>query len=260
MEKTKQYLYVAIIIALLVGAYSAWSYVSSYADSIKPGSFRSFSVSAEGRVVAVPDIAKFSFGVTTEGGKDLGALQKKNTELVNEAIDFVKSKGVDGKDIKTQNYTVSPRYQTYNCYRPLESSVQPCPPSEIVGYTVSQDVQVKVRDFSKIGDVLSGVVTAGANMVSQLQFTIDEPDSVKSQARTEAIEKARAKAKEVAKAGGFSVGRLLGIDEYGQSPIYYGYGMGGEMAVKSITSAPSPAIEPGSQDVTVNVTLRYEIR
>ena len=124
---------------------------------------------------------------------------------------------------------------------------------------MSQDVRVKIRDFSKIGDILGGVVKAGANTVSQLQFTIDDPDSVKSQARAEAIEKARTKAEEVAKAGGFSVGRLLSIDESGQSPIYYSYGMGGDMAVKS-AAVPTPTIEPGSQDVTVDVTLRYEIR
>ncbi len=260
MEKTKQYLYVAIIIALLVGAFSVWSYVSSYADSIQPGSFRSFSVSGEGKVVAVPDVAQFNFSVTTEGGKDVASLQAKNTEKTNAAIDFVKGKGVDVKDIKTQNYGISPRYQTYNCYRPLESSVQPCPPAEIVGYSVNQNVQVKIRDFAKIGDILGGVVNAGANSVSQLQFTIDDPDAVKAEARAEAIEKARVKAEEMAEAGGFRVGRLLGIDEYGQPPVYYGYGMGGETMAKSVASVPAPAIEPGSQDVTVSVTLRYEIR
>ncbi|TSA44533.1 DUF541 domain-containing protein [bacterium] len=261
MEKTKQYLYIAIIIALLVGAYSVWSYVSSYGESIQPSSFRSFSVSGEGKVVAVPDVAQFDFSVVTEGEKNLGALQTENTKKMNKAIDFVKSNGVQDKDVKTQNYTISPRYQSYNCYRPLESSVQPCPPAEIVGYTVSQNVQVKVRDFSKIGDILGGVVGAGANTVSQLQFTIDDPESIKSEARAEAIEKAKTKAEEVAKAGGFSVGRLLGIDEYGQSPVYYGYGAGsGDMMAKSMESAPTPAIEPGSQDVKISVTLRYEIR
>ena len=238
-----------------------WSYASSYGESIQPSSFRSFSVSGEGKIVAVPDVAQFDFSVVTEGGKDLGSLQADNTKKVNSAIDFVKTNGVDSKDIQTQNYSISPRYQTYNCYRPLDSvNVQPCPPAEIVGYSVSQDVQVKIRDFSKIGDILGGVVKAGANTVSQLQFTIDDPDSVKSQARAEAITKARAKAKEVAKAGGFSVGRLLGIDESGPSPIYYSYDTGGAAMEKSVAAVPAPSIEPGSQDVTVDVTLRYEIR
>lgn len=261
MEKTKRYLYIAIIVGVLVVAFSTWSYVSSYADSIQPGSFRSFSVSGEGKVVAVPDVAQFDFSVVTEGGKDLGSLQAENTKKVNTAIDFVKSKGVDVKDIKTQNYSISPRYQTYNCYRPLELSVQPCPPAEIVGYSVSQNVQVKIRDFAKIGDILGGVVNAGANAVSQLQFTIDDPEAVRAEARTEAIAKAKVKAKLMARAGDFGIGRLLGIDESGQPPIYYAYGMGGDLMMKENSIAvPAPTIQPGSQDVTVNVTLRYEIR
>lgn len=257
MEKTKQYLYVAIIVALLVGAYSVWSYVSSYGESIQPSSFRSFSVSGEGKIVAVPDVAQFSFSVVTEGGKDLGALQADNSKKMNSAIDFVKKNGVEAKDIKTQNYSISPRYQYYSCSHP-ESSVKPCPPAEIVGYTVSQDVQVKIRDFAKIGVILGGVVEAGANTVSQLQFTIDDPDAAKSQARAEAIEKAKVKAEEIAEAGGFRVGRLLGIDESGAQPVYYGYGAGAVM--KESLAVPAPNIEPGSQDVKVSVTLRYEIR
>ena len=210
-------------------------------------------------MVAVPDVAQFNFSVVTEGGKDLGALQAANTKKMNQAIDFVKNEGVDAKDVETQNYAISPRYQTYNCYRPFESGAEPCPPAEIVGYTVSQDVQVKVRDFSKIGGILGGVVKVGVNTVSRLQFAIDDPESVKSQARAEAIGRAKAKAKEIAKAGGFGVGRLLGIDENsGTPPAYYAYGAGAMME-KSAT-APTPAVEPGSQDVTVSVTLRYEIR
>lgn len=265
MEKTKQYLNVAIIVALLVGAYSVWSYVSSYGQSIQPSSFRSFSVSGDGKVVAVPDVAQFDFSVVTEGGSDLGSLQANNTKSVNAAIDFVKSNGVDAKDIQTQNYSVSPRYQTYNCYQPVptvaDTIVQPCPPAEIVGYTVSQDVQVKIRDFTKIGDILGGVVKAGANTVSQLQFTLDDPDAAQSQARAEAIAKAKTKAEDIAKAGGFTLGRLLGISEGSIQPVYYNYSAGAssDMAVKSM-APPAPAIEPGSQDVTVTVTLSYEIR
>ncbi len=260
MEKIKQYLNVAIIVAILVVAYSVWIYAASYSESIQPSSFRSFSVSGDGKVGAVPDVAQFDFSVVTEGGTDLGTLQATNTKNVNAAIDFVKKNGVDSKDIKTENYSVSPRYQTYNCYRPLGSSGQPCPPAEIVGYSVSQSIQVKIRDFSRIGDILGGVVKAGANIVSQLQFTIDDPDMVKSEARAEAIAKAKTKAEEVAKAGGFGIGRLLSIDESGAQPVYYAYGMGGaDLAMKS-AAVPAPTIEPGSQDVTVTVTLRYEIR
>jgi len=260
-QKIKDYLGVAIIISIIIVALSAWSYVRTYSRSVEPSSFRSFSVTGEGRAIAVPDVAEFSFSVLTEGGKDIAALQEDNIKKVNAAIDFVKSKGVAPKDIKTQSYSIEPRYQYYSCNPvPLEGGIaRPCPPSEIVGYTITQSVLVKVRDFSKVGDILSGVVDKGANTVSQLNFTIDDPTAVQNEARTEAIEKAKAKAKLIAKAGGFGLGRLLDIQESSYlPPVYYaqeavlGKGGGG--------SAPAPAIEPGSEEVKINVVLKYEIR
>jgi len=261
-ETTKNYLGVAIIISILIVAFSSWSFVRSYSRSIEPSSFRSFSVSGVGEVVAVPDVAEFSFSVITQGSTDIASSQETNTEKTNAAIDFVKSKGVDAKDIKTASYNLEPRYQYYNCLPNYleDGSARPCPPPEIVGYTVTQTVLVKVRDFSKVGDVLGGVIGAGANSVSQLTFTIDDDEKVLSEAREEAINKAKEKAESIAEAAGFSVGRLLSISESGvyPRPMYYAkdivYGLGGGEA----QSAQS--IEPGSQEVTVDVTLTYEIR
>lgn len=262
MDKSKSYMYVALTIALLAGAYAALSYVSTYSASVEPSSFRSFTVTAQGKVIAVPDVAEFNFSVVTEGGKDVGSLQKTNTEKMNKAIDFVKSNGVDVKDVKTSGYSISPRYQYYNCGQYINGSVQPCPPAEIVGYTVTQNVDVKIRDFSAIGDILSGVVRNGANTVSQLQFTIDDPEKTRSDARADAIEKAKVQAEEIADAAGFSVGRLLSVDESGYSPVYYNNmrsvkAMAGGIADEA---ALAPVIEPGSEDVNVTVTLRYEIK
>lgn len=259
IEKTKNYLGVAVIISILILAVSAWSAARSYSRSIEPSSFRSFSVSGEGEVVAVPDVAEFSFSVITQGGTNIAGLQETNTERTNAAIDFVKSQGVDAKDIKTGRYNLEPRYQYFSCPpRPLGSEVEPCPPPEIVGYTITQSVLVKVRDFAKIGDILGGVVDAGANSVSQLNFTIDDPQEVQNQAREEAIEQAKAKAKSIAKAAGFGLGRLLSISESGgvPPPIFLRESvLGAGDAAVSV-----PKIEPGSQDVTINVTLTYEIR
>ena len=254
-EKIKNYLGVAIIISILILAISAWSYVNSYSKVIEPGSFRSFSVSGEGKVVAVPDVAEFDFSVITEGGKNIATLQKENTEKMNKAIAFIKSKGVDAKDIKTQNYSLTPRYQYFDCSK--VGGV--CPPPKIVGYTVTQNVDVKVRDFAKLGDLLSGVVESGANSVSGLSFTVDDSTKIESEARAKAITEAKEKARSVAEAGGFRLGRLISIEESGQPPIipFYKYaplpyGAGGDVA--------SPEIEPGSQDVVVNVMMRFEIQ
>src|SRR3990167_7782151 len=105
-EQIKNYLYITVILALLVGAFSAVKYVNAYAKSIQPSSFRSFNVSGDGKVVAVPDVAQFSFSVITEGGKDISNLQKQNSDKVNKAIDFLKKNNIDEKDITTANYSV----------------------------------------------------------------------------------------------------------------------------------------------------------
>ncbi len=251
-----------IAVVVLAFGYASVSYVNSYDKSIQPSSFRSFSVTGNGKAVGIPDIAEFSFQVVTEGGKDVSSLQAQNTNSVNKAIAFIKSKGVDDKDIKTEYYNINPRYQTYNC-NPLilqSGNVQPCPPASIVGYTITQSVNVKIRAFEKIGDIMSGVVSSGANQVGALSFTIDDPAKVQAEARADAITKAKIQAGEVAKAGGFKVGRLLGIQgDSGYRAYDYGYGKGGGVETMSAPTAVAPTIRPGSQDVNVSVTMQYEI-
>lgn len=261
--KIRDYVGIALIVAMLVVAAAAWQFVAAYSAQIEPSSFRSFSVSGEGKVVAVPDIATFTFSVITEGGNAIGMLAQQNTDKVNKAIAFVKGEGVDAKDITTQNYDLSPRYQYYDCRAGVNGGATACPPPTIVGYTITQRIQVKVRDFAKIGDIFSGVVTNGANSVSQLSFTIDDPTSVKNQARAQAIAKAKAEAQAIADAGGFTLGKLLAINTNASMPPVPMYalnqaksaiGMGGS------ADMAAPSIEPGSQDVVEDVTLKYEIK
>lgn len=259
--KLKNYMGMAGVALMAALALSSLIYVRAYSRSTEPGTYRSFSVSGEGKVVAIPDVAEFTFSVLTQGGKDLGALQTENTVKVNRAIGVLKGAGISDEDIKTQQYSVEPRYKYFDC-RPdyYSSEARSCPPPEIAGYTVQQTVGVKARDFSKVGELLTQVVVSGANSVSQLNFTMDDPTELQNQARAEAIAKAKAKAKSIAKAGRFDVGRLLSIDEGGPIPFYaktLAYGMGGDMEAAS--AAPTPSIQPGSQEIIVNVTLRYEI-
>lgn len=266
MENSKNYFFIAATIALVAVAYGTIVYVGSYSRSVRPNGFPTFSVSGEGKAVVVPDVAVFSFGVTTEGGKDIAKLQKENTEKVNKAIAAVKALGVDAKDIKTARYSISPRYQYFTCppvpilYPDGGAEPRPCPPSEIAGYTISQSVTVKLRDFEKIGQFLADVTAAGVNNVYGPNFTLDDPYAAQNQARAEAIAKAQAQAQAIAVAAGFRVGRLVFINEGGYYPYdrYALMGKGGDFAGVP-ESAPAPAIEPGSEGVTVNVSLTFEM-
>lgn len=248
---------VAGVIFAVVAAWACAAYVNAYSKSIEPSSFRSFSATAEGEAVGIPDVAEFSVGILTEGGKNISLLQNENSKKTEAVVSYLKNNGVEDKDIKTVGYNVSPRYQYGDCNK--ISGV--CPPPEIIGYSIRSSISVKMRDFGKAGELLSGVVDKGANSVSDLSFKIDDEESLIREARNEAITKAKAKAKEIAESTGFRIGRLLSIYE-GSSPTplygdsYKFKGMGGDEYV----SASAPSIEPGSQDITFSVTLTYEIK
>ena len=221
---------------------------------------RTFSVQGEGKVVAIPDIALVSYSVLTEGGKNLSELQTINTKSGNDIVAFLKQSGVDKKDIKTTSYRITPRYQRYSCTRPLLGGSEPCPPPEIVGYTIKQDTLVKIRELGGAGEIIAGIVEKGANTVTGPNFTIDEPEELKNEAREKAILNARKKARSIARAGGFRLGKPVSINESGGFSISPRFFSVESSVTDSIGISPAPSIEPGSEDIVANITITYEIR
>lgn len=243
----------------IVLSIAALGYVYQFGREVSRGnSNRTFTVDAESVVGATPDVAKFSATLITEGGRNVGDIQKQNIDKMNAVNDFLRDAGIEKKDLQTTNYNLSPRYSYPNCIRSGESV---CPPPSISGYTLTQTLSVKVRDLEKLGDMLSGVVSKGANSVSEVSFIVDDETAVRNQAREEAVAKARKKASDIASSGGFRVGRVVSLYEDQGSPVspMYGYaeGMGG--APKSSDSI-APTIEPGTNEMKVHVTITYEIR
>jgi uncharacterized protein len=239
MDKT---LKITIIVGILIFSFSTLWFVYEYSKS-KPV-LRTFSISGEGKEVVVPNIAEVRIGVISEG-KDLTTLQKENSEKMNRIISFLKEKGIDEKDIQTENYLVSPKYDYSK------------PPYKIVGYTINQDLKVKVRDLSKIGEILSQAVNYGANNVSGPNFTFDDKEVYLEKAREKAIRNAKEKAEKIAKTVGFRLGKIISIIE--SSPFEPIPVMLKEMRTGG-PLASQPQIEPGSQEIKVQVTITYEIK
>lgn len=251
--KNKDYLKMTIIGALMIFALSTMAYVYAYSRTMQPAS--AFSVSAEGKAVMVPDTAKFTFTVLAQGGTNPVKLQKDNTAKVNAIIKYLQEQGVDKKDIKTEGYYLNPQYSYSVCREGT------CPPSKITGYEVRNTTSVKTKDFDKAGELIAGVTERGANEVSGLDLTVDDKTAIENQAREEAMKKATEKARSMAKAGGFRLGRLLSIDEYAPGEVVPMYGMGGGSEMSVMPKATTPIdVQPGSQEFIVNVNLRYEIR
>lgn len=204
------------------------------------------SIEGTGKISATPDVAQVGLGVTTEG-KSVKIAQDENTKKVNDIIKAVKELGVKSEDLQTSNYSIYPKY-SYD----RESGV-----SNIVGFTVSQSLSVKVRDLDKVGVILGKAGELGANQVGGVQFTIDDPQNLKDQARAKAIDNAKRKADELFKTLGVSVGRIVSFSEYSGGDIYplkayaEGFGVGG---------SPAPDIQAGSEEIQVNVSITFEIK
>jgi len=215
------------------------------------------SVSGKGEVVAVPDVATFSFSVSEEAPVVADA-QKRATDKTNGILDFLKKNGVEDKDIKTTSYNIYPRYEytgdKYNQYGTGKRV--------LAAYVVSQSVEVKARKIDTAGTLLSGIGEYGASDVSGLTFSVDKYDDLVKEARAKAIAEARTNADKLADDLGVSLVRVISYYDQNPGPIYYAksammesaYGMGGDAA------APAPQLPGGENKIVSNVSVTYEIR
>jgi len=207
----------------------------------------------KGEVVVKPDIATVSFGVTVEN-LNVGKAQTDATTKMNNIIDLLKTKGVAEKDIKLTNYNIYPRYDY------LQAQIYPYTGKQtLAAYVVSQTVEVKIRDISKAGEILSGVGEFGVTDVSGLTFTVDNEEVVKDQARDLAITDAKAQAKTLAKSLGVRLVKITNFSENGNYPVYYEMNKSMALGIGGADAAV-PQVPMGENKITSNVSITYEIR
>ena len=220
----------------------------SWSNSLYPS--RTVTVSAEGKATVSPDLATISFSVLTQGTDPI-KLESDNAQKMNDAISFVKSNGVESKDIATTAYDLYPNYN-YDKY-----GSNP----KIVGYTLTQTSTVKIRDFSKVAPIVGGLSDKGVNQIGSVSFSVEDQDKYLAPARDEAFAKAKAKAMEMAKSTGANLGKILNFSDSQnniyQPAVYKNSAMG---VTDSSVSSIAPTIEPGTQNLTVNVSITYELQ
>jgi uncharacterized protein YggE len=200
------------------------------------------SVTGEGRVDAVPDMATVSLGVTTQGATAAEALAA-NSAAVQAMLDRLTAAGIAARDIQTTGLSLNPLWSNYD-----SSPVQ-----KIEGYAASNMVTVRVRALDGLGGVLDAAVTDGANTLSGLSFGLADPEPALREARAKAVQDARARAEVLAGAAGVKLGRVLSITEgglAGPSPM--------PMYRAEAAMAPVP-VAGGEVAMSVTATLVWEI-
>jgi hypothetical protein len=234
-----------IAIVILLAVFYAGQLVYNF-QQLPQNYPQEISVSGQGKVYAKPDVAVVVLGVESKGAK-ISDIVKDNTEKMNKIIKDVKDSGVDEKDIQTTRYSITPEYNWTQKGGRI-----------FIGYILNQQITVKIRDFEKIGTILEKTTTDGANTVGDLQFSIDEPEKVRAEARAKAIDQAKEKAKTLANQAGLRIVKLINISEgsgYYPQPTY---GKGAGALAEAVNVAPE--IQPGQMEINSTVTLTYRVK
>ncbi len=200
---------------------------------------RTLTVFGTGEVQATPDSALVTVGVNTDAETAAGALQANSTAMTK-VLDAIRAFGIDSKDVQTSGLSLDPRYS-----RPGTSGGGDRP--RILGYTAGNEVTVRARDLSRLGNLLDRITTTGANRIAGIQFLVSNQDALLDEARRKAVADARKKAELFAQAGGFGLGEIRSLTEESTST---------PRPMMRAAMAPATAIPVESGEVTLSARVR----
>jgi uncharacterized protein YggE len=202
------------------------------------------SVTGEATMSAPPDLAQIDGGVTSEA-KTAREASDANNNAMGKVLLALKGAGIEEKDFQTSRLSLQPESA------PNRGGGGP---ATIVGYRASNRVTVKLRDVSKLANVIDAMVGAGANDIGGISFRVSNASKLLDDAREQAIADARRKAEIYAKAAGVTLGAPLSIaEENNVAPVPYRR-MAAGMAV-----AATP-IAQGEETLQVTVSVSWAIK
>jgi uncharacterized protein YggE len=226
---------VASAAAIAAGALLA---APAQAEVIPPAAI---SVTGEASVSVPPDLAHIDGGVTSEA-KTAREASDANNAAMGKVLLALKGAGIEEKDFQTSRLSLQP-----------QSAPNRTGPSAIVGYRASNRVTIRLRDVTKVANVIDTLVGAGANEIGGINFMVSQASKLLDEARERAVADARRKAEIYAKAAGVTLGAPLSISEEGNAaPIPYR-----RMAVGMAATAP---VAQGEETLQVNVSVSWAIK
>lgn len=202
---------------------------------------KTLQVTGTGTVSAAPEQAVLFLAVQTQSASAAQA-SADNAAVMTTVIQALSSIGIDKNSIETISYTLSPIYEN----NPNQST-----PSKIVGYAARNAIQVTVTDWGKVGKALDVAVSAGANDVQGIMFTLTSATlaTLQKQALGQAVQDADGQAKAVASS--------LGVTIVGPISVTPGYVFQPNYKQFTAASQPTP-IQPGTLQVTATVQVTYQ--
>lgn len=224
-------------------------------------------VSGFGEFVAVPDVATFSFAFeeTAEKGEDA---QQALSLRVKTFLEKSKELGIDEKNIKTESYTISPKYEWLTRPQTPIIAIDGTPhlpdPTERkqvqVGFIVRQGIKIKLYDFEKIPSLLTLLTSEKVNNLYGPSFEVDDMETVQAEARKEAIINAKKKAQVLARMLGVKLDTIVSFYENNNNYPVYREAMLQSKALDMDGGMVEPSLPTGENTISSQVTIGYSIR
>ncbi len=251
MRSGKTILYGVIFVLVMVSAgmsgfYVASAQLNSQPPNSTPDQLRTMDITGYGVVKGEPNVAMLTLGVETQAATATEAT-RKNSEKMNRIIEVIGTLGISQENIETAHFNLYPVYSDQVRY---DERI-----SEIIGYRVSNIIEITITDLTDVGEVIDAAVDAGANRVQGFYFTLTEEEnqSLKTLARQEAVEDAKSKADAIAGSLGLEIVGVFHISE--STPFYETY----RYDAAPMEGLQTPII-PGEVQVTATVQVTFIIQ
>lgn len=214
-----------------------------FARAAAADSPRSITVSDSAQVKVQPDTAFVTFGVVNKDRNARNAA-RANAVATSTVAAAIEKAGIPRRDVKTVNYSLEPEIDWQKQSRP------------IVGYTASNSVTVRTKNLAKIGDLIDAAISAGANNVQGVQFSVEDQRKFRRKALSLAVKKAEGKAQAIAEAVDAKLGPARSASESVSEEMPYARNY---VAAADAPAMPSTPISPGEATVSAEVRVVYEL-
>lgn len=253
--------FILILLAILLVLFGSISYgVKKYVSYTSP---RTIVITGKGEVNAVPNVSTISFTARASSKEaNTKAIEDNLSKSVSSVFEKLKALGIEEKDITTTSYSVNPKYEYETCeVRTMIYPPTPCTSkSVIVGYEAVESVNIKVRNTENVGKALAVLAEEKITEVYGPNFEVDDIDALKDEARAEAIEDAKEKAKDLSKSLGVRIKRIISFsDDSGNMYMPMMYKAMSDSSGSVGVVAREAAIAEGEQNITSNVSITFQI-
>jgi uncharacterized protein YggE len=214
-------------------------------DQLTSDSFDVVQVSGRGTATGTPDLAELSLSVSVNADTVVEA-RNAAAETMTDVRTALADNDIADTDVATRHFRIHPNYE----YGPDGRDQK--------GYTVSNGLNVKVRDTSEVGTIIDAAVTAGGDHIvfDNLAFQISDTADLEREARESAVKDMQSRAEQIAEFSDRELGDLKIVSE---TPI--GNIAGGifERALAAPAAVFDTPISTGEDTITVVVYGVYEL-